>query len=169
MDAKREEAAMFRTHQLLVLFVPLLVSCSSDSALEPATVPERLEQLSAPGVAGSYELSFSFDGELTVTAHVEALASGEAAEGGAITFQYCSLKGVPRFDATQPDEAPSSACADGSGKWVTLGRVPIDPTTGDASLFFGTVQIVNIIGFRARYTSQNSGIASGEVIADWVR
>jgi hypothetical protein len=34
---------MLRTHQLLVLFVPLLGSCSSDSALEPTTVPERLQ------------------------------------------------------------------------------------------------------------------------------
>jgi hypothetical protein len=160
---------MFRTYQLLILFVPLLASCSSDSVLDAPTMPDHLVQLSAPAVAGFYQLSFSFDGELTVTAHVEALASGEAADGGAITFQYCSLKGVPRFDPTQPDEAASSACADRSGKWVTLIRVPIDPTTGNASLGFGTVETVNIIGFRARYTSQNSGIASGQVIADWIR
>ena len=51
-------------------------------------------------------------------------------EGGTVVIQYCSF-GPPTNDITQPDEAPSSACADHSGHWATLTRLTLDPS-GDA-------------------------------------
>jgi hypothetical protein len=156
-----------------VLAAVAFVGCTDQSPVAPGTTPDGVRHLTvlAPGVPGSYQLSFSTSGsELILTAHVQALTSGELADGGAVIFQYCSYKGVPRFDITQPDEAPISACEDGSGKWVTLIRVTIDPASGDASFDFGTVSVVNIIGFRGSYISENSNIASGDILpVNWTR
>ena len=55
-----------------------------------------------------------------------------------MVFQYCSYKGLPPNDITQPDEAPSSACADGSGRWRNLNaRIEVD-ANGDAFIEFWT-------------------------------
>jgi len=141
-----------------VLAAFAFVACSDQSPVAPGATPDAVQPLTAlaPGVPGLYELTFFLNGELVLTAHVEALVSGEPADGGAVTFQYCSYKGRPKNDITQPDEAPSSACEDGSATWVTLRRVRIERATGDASLNFGTVSVVNIIGFRGHYVSQNT-------------
>src|SRR5262245_21566510 len=149
------------------------IACSGESPIGPVTTSDGLQAVTvlSQGVAGSYGLSFSLNsgGELILTAHVQALVSGAPAQGGAVTFQYCSFPGRPN-DITQPDEAPSSACADGSASWAHLARVLVNPATGDASLDFGLVRVVNTIGFRGHYTSQNSGIASGDIEpVDWVR
>jgi hypothetical protein len=128
----------------------------------------------APGVAGSYDLSFLYNGqevttlpvcqpstcpELVLRGHVEG-TSGPA-QRGTVTFQYCSYKGGPRNDLSRPDEAPSSACEiDGTGRWTSLLTIKID-VNGDASMNFGYVTIPRIIGFRIRYSPQGSGIASG--------
>jgi hypothetical protein len=157
-----------------VIAAVAFVGCSDQSPVAPGTTPDGVQPLTAlaPGAPGSYELTFFVNGggELILTAHVQALTSGELADGGAVIFQYCSYKGVPRFDITQPDEAPISACEDGSGKWITLIRVTIDPASGDASFDFGTVSVVNIIGFRGSYISENSNIASGDILpVNWTR
>jgi hypothetical protein len=97
--------------------------------------------------------------ELTLRAHVES--SFGPAERGAVTFQYCSLKGGPRNDITQPDEAPSSACEiDGTGRWVNLLSMKVNEA-GDAFMNFGVVRIPRTVGFRFRYSPQGGGIASG--------
>ena len=125
------------------------------------------EQLLAQPVEGTYELGFFFDGELVLNAHVEDEFENPA-PGGSVVFQYCSLKGIPN-DITQPDEAPSSACADGSGHWATVGKVSVDSATGDAFLNFGIVSFVEVIGFRYRYIGQGSGIANKLIDpVDWI-
>lgn len=77
-----------------------------------------------------------------------------------MTFQYCSLKGFPLNDITRADEAPSSACTTGAGKWANLATLPVD-VSGNAYLDFGIVLIPRTIGFRFRYAGQRSGIANG--------
>ncbi|HET8944915.1 MAG TPA: hypothetical protein VFO59_09060 [Dehalococcoidia bacterium] len=142
------------------------VACSDSSPLAPAAAEPSL--LSQP-VPGSYDLDFQWNGvELILLAHVED-ASSTPATGGAVVFQYCSYKGVPPNDITQPDEAPSSACADGSGTWATLARVGVN-ASGDAALNFGAISVVNVIGFRYRYIGQGSGIANAITDPeDWTR
>ncbi|WP_310053126.1 hypothetical protein [Agrilutibacter niabensis] len=144
----------------LIVRVAVLVSAGCLSA-SPTVL--------AQPVTGFYGLTFVFDGELVLRAHVED-GSGHPAQGGTVTFQYCSLKGIPSNDITQPDEAPSSACANGSGTWATLGRVPVNPETGDALLDFGLVSVVNTIGFRYRYVGQGTGIQNKLIDpVDWNR
>jgi hypothetical protein len=124
---------------------------ASDSA---AARPEK--------VVGIYELEFAVNtvGELILQAHIED-PSGNPATDGVVVFQYCSYKGLPPKDITQPDEAPSSACANGTGRWRNLiARIPVT-ANGDAFLNFGTVTVVNVIGFRYTYSR-------GTQIADWV-
>jgi len=162
------------TRPFAVIATVASLACSGEAPSAPGTAPDAVQALTAlaPGLPGLYQLSFSVNigGELILTAHVQALTSGALADGGAVTFQYCSFKGLPRFDITQPDEAPISACETGSGKWITLGRVTVDPASGDASFVFGTVSVVNIIGFRGKYISQNSNIASGGIEpVNWTR
>jgi hypothetical protein len=111
------------------------------------------ESVAAPPikVVGTYDLNFFFSGALILGAHVED-DQGNPATDGVVVFQYCSLLGQPRNDITQPDEAPSSACADGSGHWVSLRpRISVD-AEGDALLNFGFISVVNVIGFRYKYT-----------------
>ena len=123
----------------------------------------------AQSVEGNYDLDFNFDVELILIAHVDD-GSGNPAPGGMVVFQYCSYKGLPSNDITQPDEAPSSACADGSATWANVGKVQINPDTGDALLNFGLVRVVNVIGFRYRYIAQGSGIANKRIDpVDWIR
>jgi hypothetical protein len=90
------------------------------------------------------------------------------AADGVVVFDYCSYKGIPRYDITQPDEAPSSACADGSGKWVRVST-PVPVSNGHALLNFGDVLVVNVIGFRYKY-SRGTEIANSLVgPVDWIR
>jgi len=111
-------------------------------------------------VVGTYDISFYFDDELILRAHVED-GQGNVATDGVVVFQYCSLKGLPSNDITQPDEAPSSACADGTGRWRNLNaRIQVN-ADGDAFLNFGIVEVVSVIGFRYKYSR-------GSEIEDWV-
>src|SRR5687767_9861337 len=180
-------------HSILSIAVLTFVSvgCSTSSPVSPSvtndapfsaspSTPSRtLDTLStpasaAPGVAGSYDLSFFSDGqevttlpvcqpstcpELDLRAHVEG--SSGPAQRGTVTFQYCSDKGGPRNDISRPDEAPKSACEiDGTARWVSLLSLKVD-VNGNASMTFGYVTIPRTIGFRIRYSPQGGGIASG--------
>src|SRR6266568_9427337 len=94
-----------------------------------------ISQSQSQPVRGSYELSFfksvlgglervtslsvctpSVCEELILGAHV-ADSSGLPAQGGAVTFQYCSYKGLPPNDITRADEAPTAACDSGLATW----------------------------------------------------
>jgi hypothetical protein len=119
-------------------------------------------------VTGTYELDFLYSGELVLAAHIEDDQQNPATDG-VVVFQYCSYLGQPRNDVTRPDEAPSSACADGTARWANLrARVPVT-TEGDALLNFGTVSVVDVIGFRYKY-SHGSEVANAVTEPeDWVR
>jgi len=133
----------------LVLFIVGVVSSAYASGAPP---PQK--------EVGVYDLFFivNIANELVLSAHVTD-SLGNPATDGVVVFEYCSYPGRSN-DITQPDEAPSSACADGSAMWNRLARVPLT-TNGDASLFFGVVQVVPVIGFRYTYSH-------GREVADWV-
>ena len=184
---------MFRKQLILSIAVLafMSVACSTSSPVSPTATGDVTSSLvppsgpgrtsvtlstpstAAPGVAGSYDVSFFYNGqevttlpvcqpstcpELILRGHVEG-PSGPA-QRGTITFQYCSYKGGPPNDLSRPDEAPSSACEDGTARWSSLLTMKID-VNGDASMNFGYVTIPRTIGFRIRYSPQGSGIASG--------
>jgi hypothetical protein len=133
----------------IVLSIVGAVSCAGAIAAPPP-----------PKEIGNYELFFVVNivGELVLVAHVTD-SQGAVATDGVVVFEYCSLGGRAN-DITQPDEASLSACADGSGRWRRLDRALIT-ANGNASLFFGLVQVVPVIGFRYTYSQ-------GSVVADWV-
>jgi hypothetical protein len=110
-------------------------------------------------VAGSYAFSFFLSGpELILKAHVEEQASGEPAQGGAVTFQVCVLKGGSTL---QMVPLPSAQCVKGgSGSWARLLRMEVD-ASGDAFMNFGIAPRTATVGFRFQYSGQRSGIASG--------
>lgn len=149
--------------------VAATVACT-ESPVEPsadARIEGPISLARTAPVLGQYDIEFEWDGELAVIGHVRD-ANGGAPTGGSVTFQYCSLKGVRTNDITQPDEAPSSACADGSGRWRTLLRGSLNEA-GDFGMNFGVVSVVTVIGFRMSYSPQGSGIAAASVIEDWYR
>lgn len=172
---------MRRHHLTRRALVPLLgagaiIACSAPTPVSPEISSNTLVAPTLrPGtVVGSYELSFFVVGaggglvpvstlpvntsELILGVHV-ADGFGVPADRGMVTFQYCSLKGLPPNDITRPDEAPSANCADGSATWANLGSSPVDES-GSAFQFFGVVQIPRTVGFRCRYQSQGGVIAS---------
>ena len=163
-----------------VLVAGAFVACSDQSPVAPGATPHGVGNpslLSQPA-PGSYDISFFTSGtgglvpvdslpvctvlacpELILGAHVED-GTGAAAQSGAVTFQYCSLKGLPPSDIERADEAPSAACANGSATWANLpASVPVN-ASGDAYLDFGFVLIPRTVGFRFRYLGQGSGIAN---------
>ena len=159
---------------VVVGFAAASSACSAESPVVPDFTPD-VGGLSASAKAaqGSYELSFYKSGpnglepvstlsvlseELILGAHVEDSA-GFPAQKGNVTFQYCSLKGLPPNDITRADEAPSSECANGSAKWASLVTVPVN-TSGDAYMNFGLVRIPRTVGFRFQYKG-NGSIGSG--------
>ena len=152
-----------------------LLGCSSETPLTiaPNAIGGTAEFASA--AAGVYELSF-FDTslqpvttlpvctqsacpELVLGAHVES-ATGAPAQSGSVAFQYCSYTGLPPHDVTQADEAPSSACANGTARWKSITNVSVN-ASGNAFLDFGFVRVPRTIGFRFKFTGQKSGVASG--------
>ena len=152
----------------LVLPAIAVVACS-ESPVGPNAGSDRADGPVpfAQPATGEYDLEFLWSGTaLTIVAHVRA-AGGAAPGGGTVVFQYCSL-GQPTDDIDQPDEASISACADHSGHWVTLARRTLNPA-GDASLSFGSVTVVTVIGFRLRYTGQGSGVENATIEEDWFR
>lgn len=148
------------------------LACSELTTVAPSVALDagREANAQAQTVSGCYGLSFFNSSlqpvstlvvlqELVLKAHVDD-CSGNAAQGGSVTFQYCSLKGGPPNDITRADEAPSAACATGEGRWARLTTVQVN-ASGDALMNFGFVQIPRTIGFRFKYQAQGSGIASG--------
>jgi hypothetical protein len=104
--------------------------------------------------------------ELILKAYV-ADSSGQPAQRGTVTFEYCSYKGGPPNDITRADEAPKEACEQGTASWarlmslsVTAGTCP-GLGTGYACVNFGIVRIPRDVGFRFRYSPQGSSIAAG--------
>ena len=148
-----------------------LVACSDQTPVAPSVNRGASGDLHAVvrAATGSYELSFYTNGlvpvtsltvfqELILGAHVTD-GSGAPAQGGSVTFQYCSLKGLPSNDINRPDEAPSAECATKAATWANLISVPVDGS-GNAYMNFGFVSIPRTVGFRFRYTGQGSGIAN---------
>jgi hypothetical protein len=153
-----------------------ITACAGDSPVSPqaaAVSPSTLSRQSSQGTAGIYQLSFYTNGLVPVTTLVAGRAGGELilgalvtdaagapAQDGSVTFQYCSLKGLPPNDITRADEAPSSACASGDGSWARLTTVPVD-ASGHAYMDFGIVMIPRTVGFRFTYTRKGGTVSSG--------
>lgn len=153
-----------------VVCVVAFVACSDASPVAPGATSEHPQPeilLSQPEL-GQYDLEFLWNGTaLTIVAHVRA-AGGGAPDGGTAVLQYCSYNGFPTDDITQPDEAPSSACDDRSAHWNTLTRLTLN-SSGDATLPFGPVSVVTVIGFRLRYIGEGSGVMNSTLVEDWFR
>jgi len=104
--------------------------------------------------------------EMILMAHVED-ASGNPAQSGTVTFEYCSYKGRPPGDIDNPDEAPKEACDAGTATWDRLGRASIGTCLGHqlpgtACAFFGVVRIPRDVGFRFKYAGpRRGGVDSG--------
>lgn len=161
-------------HAIARLAITVLAGAASVACNEAVVAPDTADGMESPTALarpqqapGQYDIEFRWSGELAVIAHVRD-AEGAAPTGGSVTFQYCSLKGLPPGDITQPDEAPASACADGSGRWRNLLRANLDDS-GDVGMGFGVVSVVTVIGFRITYSPQGSNVAAGSAIADWYR
>jgi len=152
-----------------------IMACAGDSPVSPETLASpatALSRQSSQGDAGIYQLSFYTSGLVPVTTLVAgggaelilgALvidAAGAPAQGGSVTFQYCSLKGFPPNDITRADEAPSSACASRDGSWARLTTVPVD-AVGHAYMDFGIVMLPRTIGFRFAYARKGGAVSSG--------
>jgi len=151
-----------------------MMACAGDSPVSPEglpSTPSALSRQSSQGDAGIYRLSFYTSGLVPVTTLAAGSgelilgalvtdAAGASASGGSVTFQYCSLKGVPPNDITRADEAPSSACANGDGSWARLITVPVDGG-GHAYMDFGVVMLQRTIGFRFAYTRKGGAVSSG--------
>ena len=168
----------------IVLSVCAFPGCSNPSPVAPAAAASGAGELSAkPSAAapGVYTLTFmaSVNGslqevtslpvqtaELILKASVTS-STGSAAQAGTVTFEYCSYKGGPPNDITRADEAPKEACEQGTASWARLTSLSVYPGLcpalgpGYACLTFGVVQLPRDVGFRFRYASQGSGIASG--------
>ena len=146
----------------------------------------------AQAILGTYEISFFSNGkdiapyltllvgeELVLQAHVTDAALVDA-QRGAVTFQYCSLRGGRSL--TQTDPAPSAACdgVDATGTWISVVTFKVDAGTclglghggsGYACVDFGAIRSPRKVGFRFRYTGQGSGIADATSAAkdvSWV-
>jgi len=151
----------FAGSSLTVVVALACAACSGESPVAPgitsATVP--FSSAKAQAVPGSYELSFFFSGpELILKAHVADAVSGAPAQGGTVTFQYCSLKGGPTL---QMRPLPSVECeSGGSGTWVRLARIAVS-ASGDAFVDFGIAPSIATVGFRFLYAGERGGIASG--------
>ena len=166
-----------RTRFIVAAGAAALAACSPDAAVAPVSTGQlavvgALQARSAPVVVvGSYVLSFADTHlqpvstlvvggpELILAAHV-ADAAGNPAQRGSVTFQYCSLNGLPPNDITRADETPSADCATGAGTWTQLASVRVD-ASGNAYMDFGFVRIPRTVGFRFRYTSQGGAVPSG--------
>lgn len=167
---------------ILCLCLSVSAGCSNPTPAAPTAVGTTSELSAKPstGTAGVLTLTFmaNVDGtlqevtslpvataELILKAYV-ASSTGGAAQAGTVTFEYCSFKGRPN-DVNRADEAPREACDLGTASWsriwsssVNAGTCP-GLGTGYACVNFGVVSIPRDVGFRFRYASRGSGIASG--------
>jgi hypothetical protein len=150
----------FAGRSLAVVVALACAACSGESPVAPGiTSAVPFSSAKAQAVPGSYELSFFFSGpELILKAHVADAVSGAPAQGGTVTFQYCSLKGGPTL---QMKPLPSAECeSGGSGTWVRLARMTVN-ASGDAFVDFGIAPSIATVGFRFVYSGERGGIASG--------
>ena len=167
------------THMSRNTFVPALlavfaVTACSESPVVPASSANSDNQQVATrqtAAAGVYALSFldrslqpvttlTVGGpELILKAHVTD-AFGNPAQRGTVEFQYCSLKGGPPNDINRADETSSADCLTNAASWARLLALSVD-ANGNALMNFGIVRIPRTIGFRFKYSSQGSSIASG--------
>ena len=148
-------------HCTIVVVAALAVSCSDNPAVAPEVTGDghAYEARATQPPAGTYEMSFlptSSGLGVILRGHVED-ASGNPAQSGTVTFQYCSLRGVP---------APSVNCDTRSGNWARWGSAAIIPSPspfeGDALMAYDLAPPSGTtIGFRFRFTGRNSGIADG--------
>lgn len=156
----------------VVVAANTLIACSDKSPVAPNAGRGLTPDIAAlaRSASGSFQLSFFANGlvpvsslpvfqELILGAHVSD-GSGAPAQGGSVTFQYCSLKGGPPNDINRADEAPSAACATRDASWANLISVPVN-TSGNAYMNFGFAQIPRTVGFRFKYSGQGTGIANG--------
>lgn len=161
-----------------------VIGCSSPSPAAPSLAHATgtdTSVKSSTGAPGGYSLTFLArvdrtlqevaslpvsSAELILRAYVTD-SSGNPAQKGTVTFEYCSYKGGPPNDITRADEAPKEACAQGTASWARLTSMSVNPGTcaplgtGYACMNFGIVQIPRDIGFRFKYSPQGSSIASG--------
>ena len=154
-------------------FALMVWACSDRPSTGPSAGHGQASASVALGasVPGTYQLMFlnsalqpvtslvAGQAELVLGAHVQD-GSGAPATRGSVTFEYCSLKGLPPNDPTRADEAPVSACLTGQGSWRRLLGVTVN-ASGNAHMNFGLVKIPRTIGFRFRYASQGGFIQSG--------
>ena len=178
------------SHPVLARFIVtaiscLAVGCAGESPVSPSALSGGDDTLNAkPGAAlpGVYELSFYrytsgvlvpvsslpvLTNELIIAARVTD-SSGSPALAGTVTFEYCSYKGGPPNDIARADEAPKEACETGSASWARLQALTVTATgscpglgAGYTCMNFGIVRIPRDVGFRFKFASQRSGIASG--------
>ena len=135
-------------------------SAAPPGASAAATVLPGTYTLTFHDTSGAEVSSLPILRELVLRAHVTDSA-GQPAQRGSVTFQYCSLKGLPTNDITRADEAPMSECASGAARWRNLLSTPVN-ASGEAAMGFGFVRIPRIIGFRFKYDGGRTiGIASG--------
>lgn len=174
---------------VVLLGAASFAACSDESPVAPSPASVAAGDLSAkppPSIPGVYDLSFYVlsgstyeevsslsvsSKELILRAYVTD-SSGNPAQKGTVTFDYCSYKGRPPNDITRADEAPKEACTDGSATWARLGSISVSegfcPTlgTGYACMNFGIVRIPREIGFRIRYQPQGSDIPAGTSVPE---
>ena len=167
----------------IVLSVFAFAGCANQTPLAPAAAAGGAGDLSVKpsAAAGIYTLAFMArvggtlqevtslpvqTAELILQASVTTSA-GSAAQAGTVAFEYCSYKGRPPNDINRADEAPKEACELGTASWARLTSLSVDAGTcpalgpGYACMNFGVVRLPRDVGFRVRYASQGSGIASG--------
>ena len=149
----------------------LNAACSAQSPLEPSVTGAATTTLRAvQSVPGVYALTFhdTTGAEVTSLPVLEELilkarvtdTSGQPAQAGSVSFEYCSLKGLPTNDITRADEAPLAECAAGTARWRSLLSLSVNQS-GEAAMNFGFVRIPRTIGFRVTYRGTRNGIASG--------
>jgi hypothetical protein len=153
-----------------------LPACTDTLATRDPQAEVRRPDLLGQALPGLYQLTFVSAGqtvtslpvgsEVSLRARVES-ATGTPATSGTVTFQYCSLKGLPPNDITRADEAPKAACETGAGTWSRLITVKPD-ASGIPLVNFPAVTIPRTVGFRFRYSGgASAGIANGSAAEDF--
>ena len=183
-----------KTLSLAVIVSGVALASCSDGAPTAPRAPGVQPGIAAVGppsnVAGVYDLSFAVlrngvwesvttlpvsSEELFLVAHVYEQGTGAPALAVSAIFEYCSYGGRPN-NIENADEAPLSACQDGTADWRRLGSSRLDTNSctglgaGYTCEFFGAVRIPRSIGFRFQYGPQGGLIdegASAEMEFTW--
>ncbi len=107
--------------------------------------------MEAPGGLQPIESTLNVGRYLVLKATVRD-GAGLLATKGSVTFEYCSAKGAP---------APKASCESGSGSWKHHMSMKLDPSGFPPLSGWGACSTARSIGFRFRYASQGSPVASG--------